>query len=89
MTRSAASRSAAAADPASGLWALARAIASDSDSGDCAEAGSATQQRGEEDWNDEDVSLALEGLDDVSGAHDRSESAGPLTGWPCSRGWSS
>ena len=44
MTRSAASRSAAAADPASGLRALARAIASESDSGDCAEAGAATNR---------------------------------------------
>ena len=45
-------------------------------------------QRGEEDGK-EDPSFALEDLDDVSGAHDRSESAGPLAGWPCPHGWSS
>src|SRR3954470_18718775 len=45
MTRSAASRAAAAAMPASGFWALARAIASDSESVDCAKAGTpATNQ---------------------------------------------
>src|SRR5436190_6988420 len=42
--RSAASRSMAAADPASGLWALARAMASDIESGGCADAGRATSR---------------------------------------------